>query len=353
MASIGNTYSLAPCRPGCAFNKQPVRDSLDKRALVAGTFGLAALALVMAMPQLLGDEVGDALAGLAEASPRWLWTAALAFLALIVSTACAWRAGLRACGGNPIGVGDASARYACGSLVNALAPGGCGGPVRIALYSRTLDCRERLWTAAGVATAIGIARAPALALLVLAAAATTGFPLWPVLLLLAAVAAAGVVAFFARGWTPRGRVGHVLDVFRALGRSPGIAGSLVGWVSLATAARVAAAAAIATALGIQSPLAAAVVMVPALAFSGLVPLTPGNFGIGSGAIAVALHILGVDGSTAIATGLAFQTVETSVSIVAGSAALLSFTRLPSWSLRLAGAGACLALVGGVSVTLLV
>ncbi|MGH3130338.1 MAG: lysylphosphatidylglycerol synthase domain-containing protein [Gaiellaceae bacterium] len=325
---------------------------LDKRALVAAGAALAVFGLVVSTPELLGDRVGEALAGLAAASPLWLWLAALSFFALIVCTGCAWRAGVAACDGG-VGTLDATARYAAGSLVNALAPGGLGGPVRIALFSRTIPTRDRIWTSAGIATAIGVARAPALALLVLAAALTAGFPLWPLLLLVGGTVLAVLVAAVTRGWTPHARVAHVLDVFRALGRCPVAAVRLAGWVSLATAARVAAAAAIAASLGVASPLRAALIMIPALALAGLVPLTPGNIGVGSGAIAVALHLLGVDGSTAIATGIAFQAVETAVSLAAGSAALLCLARLPAWTLRVAAAGACLALAGGFSATVLV
>ena len=88
-------------------------------------------------------------------------------------------AGLRRNGRDPGRVG----RYAVGSLANSVTPGGFGGAVRIALFSRKLDCPERIWTATGVATTIGIARIPALAVLVVAAAAIAGFPLWPLLVM--------------------------------------------------------------------------------------------------------------------------------------------------------------------------
>ena len=58
-------------------------------------------------------------------------------------------------------------------------------------------------------------------------------------------------------------------------------------------------------------------------------------------------------STAIATGIAYQAVESTVSVLAGSAGLLYLARLPSWTLRLAGATACLVLAGGFSASMLI
>jgi uncharacterized membrane protein YbhN (UPF0104 family) len=329
-----------------------VLDQLDKRALLIGGLTLAALGVVATSPGVFGDRIGDALTGLAAASPGWLWLAGAAFLSYIVCTGCAWRAGLEACGGGT-NIGDASARYAVGSLVNALAPAGAGAAARIAFFSRKLPGRERLLTAASISAAIGAARVPALALLVLGAALLAGFPLWPLALLGGAAAAALLAGFFARGRIPRGRLAHLLDGFRALARCPRAAGALLGWVSLAMVARISAAAAVAAALGIDNPLRAALIMVPALALSGAVQVTPGNVGVGSGAIAVGLHLIGVDGPTAIATGIAFQAVESAVSLLAGCSALLYLARVPTWTLRLVGATACLALAGGFSATMLI
>jgi uncharacterized membrane protein YbhN (UPF0104 family) len=318
---------------------------------------LAAIATVgfgVTMHGVLLERIGDAFTGLANASPFQLWLAATAFLGIIVAMGCAWRAGLQACGGS-VGVADASARYAVGSLANSVAPGGCGGPVRIALFSRKLPCPERIWTATGVATTIGIARIPALAVLVVAAAAIAGFPLWPLLVMSAVMAVAIVVVLIARRRTPHARVAHVLDAFRALGRSPRAAVSLVGWVSVATGARLIAAATIASAFDVSSPLSAAVVMLPALALSGIVSITPGNLGIGSGAIAVALLMVGVDGGTAIAVGIAFQGVETGIGMLAGSLGVLALAAppVPSWSLRLAGAVGALVVAAAFGATVVV
>ena len=327
------------------------RRSLDRRALAGAAATAALVAATLAAPTLFRDEIGEALAALAGASPKWLWLGALAFATTIGCMGSAWRAGLAACGGDP-GPGDCTARYAAGSLVNAALPPGSGGAVRIALFSRVLDAPDRLWTAGGVAAALGAARALALLGLVVVAAAVSGFPLWPVLLLGAAVAAAVALALAVRRRTPHRRVAHVLDAFRALGRSPGDAATVVAWVALATLARVAAAACVATALGAPAPLRLALIAIPALALATVLPLTPGNVGVASGAVALALHASGVDGTTALSVGLAFHALETGVSLIAGGAALLYLARPPAWALRVAVGCACLAVVGGFGVTVL-
>jgi uncharacterized membrane protein YbhN (UPF0104 family) len=314
---------------------------------------IASVASIVSVHEVLLDRFGDAFGGLASASPAQLWLAAAAFLGVIVATGCAWRAGVQACGGS-IGVGNAASRYAVGSLVNALAPGGIGGAVRIALFSRALDARERVWTTAGVATTIGLARTPGLAILVVAAALVAGFPLWPLVVLTGAMCAAIAVALIARRHTPHARVAHVLDCLRALAASPRSAVSLVGWVTGATCMRLAGAATIAAAFDVRSPLEAAVVMLPALAISGAVPLTPGNLGVGSGAIAVALLMVGVDGSTAIALGLAFQGVETCIGILAGALGVLALAAppVPAWSTRVAAVAGALALAAAFGASVL-
>jgi hypothetical protein len=149
-------------------------------------------------------------------------------------------------------------------------------------------------------------------------------------------------------------VAHVLDAFRALARSPRAAIAVVGWTTVALALRVVAAATVAAAFDVPSPLSAAVVMLPALAVSGVVPLTPGNLGVGSGAIAVALLMVGVDGGTAIAIGLAFQGVETCIGVLAGAVGVLALAAppVPAWSLRLAGVTGALVVAAAFGATVL-
>src|SRR4051794_12638252 len=188
---------------------------------VAGVL-CALLLAVAATPQLLGPEVRRAFAGLEQAQPAWLWLAAVCFVAALLCNACAWRATVELCGGR-VGWVASAACYGVGSLVNSAAPARVGDAVRIGLFSGAFDARERrerLWTSGGVFTAIGAARALCLGALVLAAAAAGALPLWPVLVLGAFVAAAVAATFFARRRSAERAVAHILDAFRALGRSP-------------------------------------------------------------------------------------------------------------------------------------
>ncbi|HSL64564.1 MAG TPA: hypothetical protein VK874_07885, partial [Gaiellaceae bacterium] len=100
------------------------------------------------------------------------------------------------------------------------------------------------------------------------------------------------------------------------------------------------------------PLVAGLVMIPALSLAAAVPSTPGNVGVSSGAVAVALSLVGVGFGDALAVGLAFHAVETLVSISAGAAGLLVVAkpqvRVPA--LRYAGTGAGIALVGALTIS---
>jgi uncharacterized membrane protein YbhN (UPF0104 family) len=332
-----------------------LRTAIDRRSAIVGGAALVLLIVAAATPQLLGDRIAAALGELAGADPRWLWIGVACFLGVMVAMGCAWRAALCPCGGERIGVADATARYGTGSLVNSFAPAGAGGAVRIALFSRRIPGRDRIWVATGVAGALGLARGPSLAILVLAAAATGALPFWPVAVLAAAIPVGAVAAYVARHWRPHARVAHVLDVFGALGGSPRAAGAVIGWVGLATAARVAAATAVCVALGVDDPARAALVMIPALALAGVFPITPGNVGVGSGAVAVALSLAGVGFGTALSAGIAFQALETAVSVLAGSASVAYLARppVPVWWLRAAGTAGCLCLVAALGATFLV
>jgi hypothetical protein len=174
--------------------------------------------------------------------------------------------------------------------------------MRIALFSRRIPGDDRIWVATGVAGAIGLARGPSLALLVLAAAALGALPVWPVAVLAAALPVGAVVAYVARHWRPHARVGHVLDVFGALGGCP-----------------------------------------------------PGNVGVGSGAVAVALSLAGIGFGTALSAGIAFQALETAVSVLGGSAGVAYLARppVPAWWLRAAGTAGCLCLAGAFGATVLI
>jgi uncharacterized membrane protein YbhN (UPF0104 family) len=307
---------------------------------------VGALVAIATMPQLLGDQVTDAFQGLLDASPAWLWLAALSFAGALVAAGCAWRSALYRVGGE-LTRADASARYGIGSLVNAFLPAKIGSAVRFALFARVLHGEGRLWTTGGVCASIGAARSIWLALLLAFGAASGALPVWPLGLLALGVGVAVVVAVFSRNRTPHARVAHVLDAFRALAQSPRAAAQLVGWIGLATASRIGAATAIAAAFGVEQPLLAALLVIPALDLAGILPVTPGNIGVASAAVAFALHAHGASSGTAISAGIAFSAVETVTSLAfgTGSALYLAATAPGArrWMPALAGATACLGL----------
>jgi hypothetical protein len=244
----------------------------------------------------------EALAALEDAHAGWLWVAAAAFGAGLVCSGCAWRAATHL----PDRV-DACARYGVGSLVNSLAPAHAGDAVRLALFAKASP-DSRLLTAGKALAGVGIARLACTGVLLLAT-------LKPVALLL-------------------------LFVVPVLGRVP-------AWVTAATVARVGAAAAVAAAVGIPSPFLIALLVVPAIDLAGLVPITPGNIGLKSGAIALALQAQGVDLTTALSTGIAFHAVETLVGLSFGSASALYLSRVPvpRWAIGGATAVVAAAFVG--------
>ena len=96
----------------------------------------------------------------------------------------------------------------------------------------------------------------------------------------------------------------------------------------------------------------------ALDIAGLIPLTPGNLGITSAAIAVALQAQGTSFTNGLAAGIAFHAVETAVGLMLGIASLVWMAPYPSPAARrlalLAGAGAWgLGIAGAFGATVLV
>ena len=178
-------------------------------------------------------------------------------------------------------------------------------------------------------------------------------PLWPLLIAVGLVAAAVVVAIVSRKSSA-----HILDAFRSLAKEPSGAARLVAWLAVSTVGRLISATAVGAALGLPHPLAAAIVIIPALDIAGLIPLTPGNIGITSGAITIALQAQGTSFTTALAAGIAFHAIETAVGLMFGIASLVWMAPYPSPGARrvalLAGAASwSLAIAGAFGATVLV
>ena len=320
------------------------------RAYAVGFALLTGAGLALGATRIGRGTLVNALDSLGRAQPGWLALAAAAFGVGLLCSAEAWRAGLGTCGGKA-SFTDVSARYAVGSLVNAVAPAHLGGAVRIGLLAQTLEGKDRLWRTGGVASFVAAARTFALAGLIVVAALWSAIPLWPAPIL-AGVAICGVLLCLRLGGRAAGRLGSLLQVFRAFTRCPQAALRLSGWIGLAFVARLAAAAAIAVSLGVQRPVWIAVVLVTTMALAGLLPLTPGNFGAGAGAVALALHGSGLSLGAALATGVAFQAVETFAGAtlgLVGAATLASPTSaVRRWSVAMAGAG-CVLIAAAVGI----
>jgi len=227
----------------------------------------------------------------ADGDPRLLSLAAVAFVAALLCDGAAWRAGF-AVHARLVSLPDTTARYATGSLVNALVPARAGTVTRLGLFARAVGGKATVTTGA----AIGGAHVILLAGLATIGLGPSMLPVPPYVV--APVAAAAVlVAIAAR---------------RKLGTA-----QVAPWIVLATALRLAAAAVVASAFGVGSPVAAGCAMLAALGLSGTLPITPGNAGVGAAAVAFALAGRGVPGSAGLAAGVAFGLIETAVAIACG------------------------------------
>jgi uncharacterized membrane protein YbhN (UPF0104 family) len=273
--------------------------------------------------------LGQAVDAIQSADPNWLSLAALAFFGATVSAAGSWLCAVGLAGGETTLL-DSCFRYGAGSLVNTFVPFRAGDAVRIALFSRRVPHHNRIRATTGSFAALGAARAVVLAALVGAGAIAGAIPLWP----LAVLAGLVVFALVARYVGRRRDLGHFLDAFEALDRRT--APRLLAWMTASTVCRYLAAAAICASLGVHAAFAAAIIILPALDLAMLFPVTPGNVGLTSGAIAVALKAHGIPFHSGLAAGLAFHGVETAVGLLFGVAAALWFApaikagaRLPS------------------------
>ena len=259
----------------------------------------------------------QAVHALTTANPSWLFASGAAFFAATVAAAGSWMTAVGLAGGDT-SLLDSCFRYGAGSLVNTFVPFRAGDAVRLALFSRRIPHRNRVRATVGSFAAIGAARAVVLIALVIAGAIAGAIPLWPLAILAGLIAAAIGASYVAR----RKDAGHLLDAFKALDRRT--APRLLAWMTASTVARYLAAAATCASLGIHQAFAAAIIILPALDLAMLFPVTPGNVGLTSGAIAVALRAHGVAFHSGLAAGIAFHAVETVVGLIFGVAALIWF-----------------------------
>jgi uncharacterized membrane protein YbhN (UPF0104 family) len=329
-----------------------IRSHLTTRHITIAGFSLALLAVLCLSPSLLGDRVRVAVGGLGAASPAALWIAGLAFAGTSLCGALAWRAALRATG-SPLPLVDASARYAVGCGVNALAPAHVGSAVRVALFGRVTH--GGCWTVGGAAAAVGVTRVVWLGALIAIGSAGGVLPLWPLLVICAIVGGAALAAVASRRLALPSRFEQLLAAFRSLASSPRDLAIVAGWALAGAAAKVVAATAVVAALGIDNPLRAALVLVPAVELAAILPLTPGNVGIASAAVALALGSQGVEAKVALSAGIAFGAVELLTGIVVGAAGALALAGpwvRPYVRMAAIGTAACLAAIAFGATVLL-
>ena len=254
---------------------------------------------------------------MSSADPATVVWAAAAFAVSLLATASAWHVSFTAVGAR-MGRGQACASYSIGSLVNTFVPANLGEGVRAVLFGRSLpESGSRACTAAGAVGAVAVARALAHTLVLSSAVLIAGFPAWLVL----APASLGVVVCAAvlvvRRRPGESRLASLGAATVALARRPSFGIRVIAWTSLATAARIAAASAVAASLGVHNPLQAGLLVTAALIPAGAFPITPGSVGITSGAISLVLAQHGIAMPTALAAGVLFHGVESAVSVTIG------------------------------------
>lgn len=289
----------------------------------------------------------EGMARVGNADPSLLTLAALAFGGGLVATALAWRTALAAAGGR-LAPSRACACYGAGSLVNSFTPARLGDLVRFGLFARALPGSDRLIRTAGACGAVTTAAILMHVALVCCAFVVLPLPRTAVFLPLFALLAIATLLLLAR-WLPWRRLAGLLDPITALLHSPRSSAALLAATGTAVACRVVAATAVAAAFGIKAPLAAGVAAVVAVAAASFAPLTPGNIGIASAAVALALRAQGVDSETAVAAGIGFHLTETAAGLVFGTAGVLALTtagRVRVRRLALAGATAAILAAGG-------
>lgn len=287
--------------------------------MLAGV-SLALLVAVSVSPGSLGDRVRSSFDGISAASPAWLWAAAACFAVTTLGSGLAWHAALGACGAR-IAPTDSIARYCVGSGLNAVAPAHLGSALRLMLFGPKVD--GGAWTVGGASAAVGATRAVWMIGLVATGSALGVIPAWPLFVLVGCVAAATAAGVVARRRRLPRRVQSLLTAFRELSASPRHLAVVMGWTLTGAILKITAAYAVAASLGIDHPLRAALVIVPAIELAAVMPVTPGNVGVGSAAIAFALVAQGVDAKLGLSVGIAFGAVEWLVGVAAGLAGVLA------------------------------
>lgn len=274
---------------------------------------LAALGTLAATAVYGHGALAAAPARLRDLHPVPLALAAMALLVTLAASAGAWRCALRSAGAE-LRFREAWGCYGLGSLANAVLPARLGEAVRIGLFASRLTRLDRRWLSGGACLAVAGARGAVYALTCAGAAAVGLLPGWtlaaPLVAVVTLAAFIGVVRTRARG--------RAAGLGLAAALSPAAAATLLGWVSVAAASRLAGAVGVLEALDVPRPFAPALVGLAALAVGSTIPLAPGGAGVAGVGMVLALEQLGVAPPSAVAAAVAFHALETLASVVFGS-----------------------------------
>ena len=170
-----------------------IRHHLTRRHLTMAGLSLALLAVLCLSPSLLGDRVSEAVGGLDAADPG----KPVGRGNRIRRHEPVRRSGLAS--GAPrradrrLPVVDASARYAVGCGLNAVAPAHVGSAVRVALFGRVTN--GGCWTVGGAAAAVGATRTVWLGVLIAIGSMGGVLPRWPLLVIAAIVGGSILLAY--------------------------------------------------------------------------------------------------------------------------------------------------------------
>jgi phosphatidylinositol alpha-mannosyltransferase len=269
------------------------------------------------------------LSSLAAATPGWVAAALALNSASMLLRAFAWLGMLRtALPSERIGAGRVVRATMIGVLGSAVAPGRVGEPLRTWVIARGLLRRDRLATVVGTLVTQTLLNLVALALLSLAAlpggivaGGSAGIVVaiaWPLALALAVLVGARLApsGFVTRQLTAM-RAG--LAVFRPLRRGLAISSLQLGaWALQALAAYVLL---LALNLHVPYPLATAAAILVAVNITAAVPITPSNVGIFQAACIAVLAAVGVSSGRGLSYGLLLQAAELATAVALGLPAI--------------------------------
>jgi hypothetical protein len=232
-----------------------------------------------------------------------LAAAAACYAAALLCSAGSWRALLP----TRLRLVDVVSRYGVGSLANTFLPARIGDGVRISLFA----CVVPGGALAVLGTVAAVAALRWLTLLPLGVAATSDIHV-PQGGAAVALVPAAVALLLARR-------GHLVV------RRKACAAAAV-WVAGIVGTRLLAATSVGLAFGVHGPIAAALLVVPALELTGVIPLGAVGFGVAGGVAALAFHTHGTSAATALTAGFVLHGIESGTALVVGTAGAVSLLR---------------------------